>query len=138
MAPHLTQVNAVQGAEGCNEPMKPNGLICSATVLSLAATALGAAEFEAADSQTDLEPITVTAPVSPLDRQQQLLRILVERSTPCLGCDAVLRQSPPAPTVAFLHQLLAHPSPNDVDAATRLASDVRLHDSPDLEYLQRP
>ena len=114
-------------------------LVYSAIVLTLAASTFGAADFVAADSgdRTELEPITVTGSTPPLDRSLKLLRIMVEQSTPCLGCDAVLRESRPAPTTTLLRYLLAHPSPNDVDAATKLASDVKLHDAPDLEYLKR-
>lgn len=85
------------------------------------------------DDATELEPITVTAPVSPLDRSLHLLRLLVDRSAPCLGCDAVLARSEPF-RMTVLEYLLS--PPDQVDEATRTAREVKLQDSPDLEYLR--
>jgi hypothetical protein len=85
----------------------------------------------------DLEPIVVIAPQDPLDRSQRLLRLLVAESTPCLGCDAVLVQRPPSRAIQMLRYLLLPAVPPEVDEARRLAVHVKLHDSPDLEYLER-
>lgn len=96
------------------------------------ACALPAAGQESG-APTELEPMTVTAPVDPLDRSLLLLRLLVEKSAPCLGCDAVLAQREAFPETALEYLLL----PADrIDEATRTARDVKLQDSPDLEYLR--
>lgn len=81
-----------------------------------------------------LEPLTVTAPVAPLDRSLYLLRLLVEQTTPCLGCDAVLVAREPA-ALKLLDYLLF--PPDRLDEAARLAREIKLQDSPDLEYLRR-
>jgi hypothetical protein len=83
----------------------------------------------------ELEPIVVTPDRAPLDEPSRLLRILVEQSAPCLGCDAVLAR-PPRPGVALLQYLLMPTAPPDVDEAARVALEVKLHDAPDLEYLR--
>jgi len=103
--------------------------------LALAAAVFPAFAEDPAEPPVELETVTVTAPVPPLDRSQRLLRILVEQSTPCLGCDAVLRERR-SPAVSLLSDLLLPVEPPQVDEATRLAKDVKLQDSPDLEYLR--
>jgi hypothetical protein len=84
-------------------------------------------------SAPELEPVTVIAPAAPLDRSLQLLRALVRDSTPCLGCDAAPL---PAREPALLELLLASEPPQP-DEATRLQREIKLKDSPDLEYLRR-
>jgi hypothetical protein len=87
----------------------------------------------ATDLGTDLEPMTVTAPANPLDRSLHLLRLLVDKSAPCLGCDAVLARREPFPATVLEYLLL----PADrIDEATRTARDIKLQDSRDLEYLR--
>jgi hypothetical protein len=117
--------------------MNTNLRLVLTLLVPLAATAAVAADDEAAQPQP-LEPMTVTAPVPPLDRSLQLLRELAKKSTPCLGCDAVLAVAQPAPGMSLLQYLFAsHRSPNEVDAATKQAADAKLHDAPDLDYLKR-
>lgn len=101
--------------------------------LALAGAAAIRAQDPAAGPATELPPLTVTAPIAPLDRSRQLLRLLVEKSAPCLGCDAVLR---PAARPLTLQDYLLQPA-DRVDEATRVARDVKLQDSPDLQYLRR-
>ena len=106
-----------------------------ALCLSLCALALAAPVAALADQDAvELEPLTVTAPVNALDRSQRLLRLLIERSAPCLGCDAVLVRSPEPRTVTLLKYLLLPAVPPDVDEAARLAAYLR-HDH-ELEFLE--
>lgn len=104
------------------------------TLVILVASGL-AAQLPAADEPVPatLPPMTVIAPDDPLERSMQLLHILVDTSAPCLGCDAV-------PVGArgpnLLELLLPTTEPAQPDAAARLAVDIKLIDSPDLEYLQ--
>ena len=51
------------------------------------------------------------------------------------ACDAVLRERRP-PATSLLSYLLLPAEPPQVDEATRLALDIKLQDSPDLEYLR--
>lgn len=102
---------------------------------ALAVIAGAAAAQDTPQDPVELESITVIAPQRPLDRSLELLRILVEQSTPCLGCDAVLRQ-PRSRTASLLGYLLLPGEPPQVDEATRLAHEIKLQDSPDLDYLR--
>ena len=104
-----------------------------ATATALALAAVPAYAQDGTDPATELDPITVTAPVAPLDRSLHLLRLLVAQSAPCLGCDAVLTQ-PPA-TARLLGYLLAS-EPPAVSQDDLLLLDIKLKDSPDLEYLR--
>lgn len=106
----------------------------AAALLALAGSLPSAAQDPgAADAATELEPLTVIAPVNPLDRSLHLLRLLVAKSAPCLGCDAVLAQREEFPATVLEYLLLPA---DQVDEATRVARDVKLQDSPDLEYLR--
>ena len=103
-----------------------------ASLLALAGPAM--AQEPATDEATELEPMSVIAPVSPLDRSLYLLRLLVEQSAPCLGCDAVLA-SRRAPSERVLSYLLESepPEPSEADL---LMFEIKVKDSPDLEYLR--
>lgn len=96
------------------------------------APALGAQE----PADTELETLTVTAPARPSwERSSELLRLMVEKSSPCLGCDAVMRPEA-QPVMATLQDYLLQPA-HQVDEVTTLARHVKLQDSPDLQYLRR-
>lgn len=99
----------------------------------LAALVIPAAAGVGDEAPTVLDPVEVTAPVTPLDRSLYLLRLLVEQSAPCLGCDAAAAGRVPALPVLDYLMLPA----DRVDEVTRLARDVKLQDSRDLEYLRR-
>jgi hypothetical protein len=99
------------------------------------ATAPVLAQDTAAPETTELDPITVTAPAAPLDRSLNLLRLLVAQSAPCLGCDAVLAPVQPPATARLLGYLLAS-EPPAVSQHDLLLLDIKLKDSPDLEYLR--
>ena len=137
----MTCVNAGGAARPSNEGMThtdaPRLWFALCSILALAA--LPAAFVVRADdppaTAVEFEPLTVTAPVEPLDRSLQMLRLLVEQSAPCLGCDAVL-QPRTSRTVDFLSYLLLPAEPPQVDEATRLAHEIKLQDSPDLDYLR--
>lgn len=108
--------------------MKALALPVFALALTVPATTL------ADEDAVELEPLTVTAPVSPLDQSQRLLRLLIERTAPCLGCDAVLARSPESRTVKLLKFLLLPAVPPEVDESARLAAYLR-HDH-ELEFLE--
>lgn len=87
-------------------------------------------------ADTELEPMTVIAPARPSwERSSELLRLMVEKSSPCLGCDAVVRPAA-QPVMTTLQDYLLQPA-HQVDEATTLARQVKLQDSPDLQYLRR-
>jgi len=111
--------------------MRP--ILTAALVLSAGLTAQAA---EPPEDPVSLEPMIVMAPIAPLDRSLILLRLLVERSTPCLGCDAVLR-TPRAPAAARLLSYLLMPTePPPVGDSERLLFEIKLADSPELEFLR--
>jgi hypothetical protein len=104
-------------------------------VIALALVVSTAAARQPADPDAaELEPITVTAPVAPLDRSLYLLRLLVAQSAPCLGCDAVLadRRTPAARLLSYLLES-EPPEPTEADL---LMFEIKVKDSPDLEYLR--
>lgn len=117
----------------------PRGIRSLTALLALLAFAAGAqAPADPADSAVKLDPITVTGATEPLDRSLHLLRLLVDQSAPCLGCDAVLRiKARPPVALTVLEFLLLPTEPPVVDEATRLARDIKLQDSPDLDSLRR-
>lgn len=104
-----------------------------AAVLLQAGLAAAPASDEA---PIELEPLIVHAFPLPLDEQALLLRLLILRSTPCLGCDAVLREPRPSRAAMVLRYLLVPGVPPQTDEAARLALDLKVLDSPDLEYLR--
>lgn len=110
----------------------------AATALAVLACAAGAGPPETDDEAVVLEPLVVREPVAPLDRSMHLLRLLVQRSAPCLGCDAVLVERRRPAAVSMLEYLLLPAPPPEVDEATRQARDIKLQDSPDLDYLRKP
>jgi hypothetical protein len=82
---------------------------------------------------TELEPMTVTAPPRPSwDRTDRQLRLMLDKSSPCLGCDAARA----GPAALGWQDYLLQPV-GEVDEATTLARHVKLQDSPDLQYLRR-
>jgi len=103
--------------------------------LALAATAIAQAD-KPAEGTVPLDTITVTGRAPPLDRSLYLLRILVEQSAPCLGCDAVLQQARTPPAIRLLNYLLMPAEPPPVSEAERLAFEIKLKDSPELEFLR--
>lgn len=103
--------------------------------LALVAPAMAQVD-KPAEAAVPLDPIIVTGRVAPLDRSQYLLRILVEQSAPCLGCDAVLVQRRAPAVVRLLNYLLMPAEPPPVTEADRLAFDIKLQDSPELEFLR--
>lgn len=104
--------------------------------LLLVALALAPAVPAQEPADTELEPITVTAPPRPpWERSDELLRLLVEKTAPCLGCNAVVRPSA-RPVMTTLQDYLLQPA-DRVDEATTVARQVKLQDSPDLQYLRR-
>jgi hypothetical protein len=101
--------------------------------LLLALGAAPAALSQAPAGDTELEPMTVTAPARPSwDRTDRQLRLMVEKASPCLGCDAVRAQ----PAALGWQDYLLQPA-GEVDEATTLVRHVKLQDSPDLQYLRR-
>jgi len=115
------------------------GIRSIGAALALLASVAGAQPgTQPGDEPIALDPITVTGTVEPLDRSMHLLRLLVDQSAPCLGCDAVLQlQARPPMARTVLDFLLLPAEPPPVDEATRLARDIKLRDSPDLDYLRR-
>ena len=102
--------------------------------IALAFAPATAAQQPAPETATEFEPVIVTAPARPSwERSDELLRLLVEKSAPCLGCDTVVRARPATLT---LQDYLLRPA-GSVDEAATLARHVKLQDSPDLQYLQR-
>lgn len=99
---------------------------------ALAVHALAADQSTAtgkADDAVTLEPFTVVSPVAPLDRSLWLLKKLAETSTPCLGCDAKPASESHSPALSLLEYLLLPSEPPALDAAARLAVEVRHADS---------
>jgi hypothetical protein len=82
----------------------------------------------------ELENLRVTARPAPLDAQRELLRQLVDRSAPCLGCDVARRD---ASRAQRLRQMLFGTPPPEPDEAQLAAFEVKLKEAPDLEYLRR-
>lgn len=114
-----------------------NTNLLTLTAALLLQAGLAAAEPPAAnEAPTELEPLIVYPSTLPLDEPARLLRLLVLRSTPCLGCDAVLRQPTPSPAAVLLQYLLVPSPPPEVDESRRLALDLKLQDAPDLDYLR--
>ena len=115
----------------------PGILIRGAAVglLALTATALALAQ-EPADPPTPLDPVTVTGRAAPLDRSLHMLRILVEQSAPCLGCDVIVRQAARPTALRLLSYMLLPAEPPPVTEAERLALEIKLKDSPELEFLR--
>jgi hypothetical protein len=136
----LTWVNAVEGTAIFNAAMTRAiaSRLLLAWAFALAAVlciwVLVARAQDGPEAATELEPVTVIAPIPPLDRSRHLLRLLVEKSAPCLGCDAA---GTARDAQAELLQYLLASTPPEVDEATRLAFEVKLQDSPDLQYLRR-
>lgn len=83
-----------------------------------------------------LEPLSATPRADALYEGDALLRALLSRSTPCLGCDARARPEPRSLAGELLHYLLLPAIPAEPDEASRLAFEIKLQDSPDLEYLR--
>lgn len=113
--------------------LKRSVLIASAPMLALALATPAFAQGPAEEA-IELEPLTVTAPVSPLDRSLHLLRLLVEQSAPCLGCDAAVAARDPAR--ARLLSYLLHSEPPAPAAGELLLFDLKVKDSPELEFLR--
>jgi hypothetical protein len=105
-------------------------LLGTLVALALAGTAPAFAQSQDPEDALLLEPLTVTAPVAPLDRSLHLLRLLVAQSTPCLGCDAA-----PVRSNALLDYLLAS-EPPAVSETDLLLLDLKVKDSPELEFLR--
>jgi hypothetical protein len=130
----LTWVNAVRGSRRLNGRMTRAIPRFSFLAAVAAATLALAAAAQDPDTVT-LDPVVVTAPAAPLDRSLYLLRIMVGQSTPCLGCDAVLVERPWAMRTLLDYLLWPGPPP-EVDESTRMARQIKLQDSPDLDYLR--
>ena len=103
---------------------------------ALAATATAIAQ-PPADEPVLLEPVTVTGRAAPLNRSLHMLRILVEQSAPCLGCDVIVRQAARPAALRLLSYMLLPAEPPPVTEAERLAFEIKVKDSPELEFLRR-
>lgn len=112
--------------------------LCLLTAAALAAGAAAVADEPAAPAAdaTPLDTVVVHPPRETLDDSLRLLRLLVEQSAPCLGCDAVLTPERDAPATALLKYLLWPTPPPDVDEGRRLLMDLRTQDDRTLEYLR--
>lgn len=87
-------------------------------------------------SPETLEPVVVTAPVPEFDRSLHLLRLLVARSAPCLGCDAVRAPPSEAAAAELLRYLLLPAVPTPPSETERLLFDIKVADSPELDFLR--
>lgn len=138
----MTCINAAGARRGSNEAM--NALLMRATGSLLAAPFLAAAVTVLADepaappgeSPAQLETIVVHPLTPPLDESRRLLRLLVESSSPCLGCDAVLVPAHESPALSLLKYMLVPTPPPEMDEGARLLMDLRTSDDRTLEYLR--
>ena len=86
------------------------------------------------DDATALEPLVVTPGSG--ESEAELLRALLERSAPCLGCDARPAAAPRQPVADLLGYLLLPATPPEPDAASRISFREKARDAPDLRYLE--
>lgn len=116
--------------------MVMNRTFIPSLLITLAFASASPAQHPATENATELEPVTVTAPPTPSwERDARQLRLRIDKSTPCFGCDTVARPQA-RPVYLTLQDYLLRPV-GQVDEGTTLARHVKLQDSPDLQYLRR-
>jgi hypothetical protein len=106
------------------------------TLLATADSPARAADAE--DGAVVLEDMTITPSPAPLDASLVLLRKLLERSAPCMGCDAVLLPRREDPALTLVKYLFLPSTPPVPDDAARLASEARRANSvPEIDRDRR-
>lgn len=107
-----------------------------ACALGAAALALasGVAEPDGRGA-VEFDPLVITAPVAPLDRELLRLRLMLDAGTPCLGCDA--RAVPTRDTIVtgLIRFVLLPAEPPPRDAARQALGAIRCDQAgPGFEY----
>lgn len=100
-------------------------LVAGALALLLVATAALHAEEGDGEAAVLLDPITITEPVQPLDAPLWRLKLLLDATTPCLGCDANVAPTRENLLTGLVRFLLLPAEPPPRDEARRALSAVR-------------
>lgn len=94
---------------------KVRGASTAAAMMAITVTGIALADGVADGDATLLDPIEITAPVPAIDAELWRLKLLLEATTPCLGCDAdalPTRENILAGLVRFMF-LASEPPPMD-------------------------
>lgn len=120
--------------------MKPIFCAVAAGILLAASVGVPSAESrdgyeEAAPDSVQLEDIVVTARPNPLDAAMLRLRVLLDTSTPCLGCDANAAPTRENVVMGLVRFVLLPSVPPEPDEAERVLAGLRCAQAgPGMDY----
>lgn len=101
-----------------------------ATLAAAAEPPSGGTGADTGDEPVRLDELTVTGRPDPLLAQQRRLRMLLDTSAPCLGCDARATASREGVLAGILRFVLLPAIPAEPDAAHWLAAEAQCADAP--------
>lgn len=97
----------------------------AAGILAVALLPLAAAAQTDARDSVELDPLVITAPVAPLDRELQRLRLMLDVTTPCLGCEAQSVSTRETIVTGLIRFMLFPAEPPPRDEARQVLGTVR-------------
>jgi hypothetical protein len=89
-----------------------------------------------ADAALQLDPITVTPWINPLDEELLRLRRMLDAGAPCLGCDATAIKAQDSAAESIMKYILLPTAPLEPTEADKMGAAVRCQESgPEMDFL---